>query len=415
MSQYIPLFALLFVFLLIAFRRIGSLRLQIWQIMLAGALIVLVTGSISFGDAFNAINYDVILFLFGMFVIGEALEESGYLSHLSYKLFRRTKSIDSLILFILFGFGLASAFLMNDTCAIIGAPVVIALAKKHHFPAKIMLLCLAFAVTLGSVPSPIGNPQNLLIALAGGEWNSFITFAQYLLIPTILNLFFTYILLKIYFGRDFHKHKLVHEDAPLRDGRLAIVSKISLVLLILMIALKMLSTIIPFGIDIRLTYIALVSALPIILFSNSRIQILRKIDWSTLVFFAAMFILMESVWDTNFFQPLITDSGADITSTPTILLVSIVVSQFISNVPLTALYLPILAHAGAGAKELVALAAGSTIAGNLFILGAASNVIIIQNAEKKAGETLTFMDFARIGIPLTIINAIVYWVFLGVL
>ena len=412
MNQYIPLFALLLVFFLIAFRRIGSVRFQIWQIMLVGAIIVLVAGSITPIDALRAINFDVIFFLFGMFVIGESLEESGYLSHLSYRLFRRTKSLDSLVLFILFGFGLASAFLMNDTCAIIGTPVVIALAKKHHFPVKIMLLCLAFAVTLGSVPSPIGNPQNLLIALGGGTGNSFITFAQYLLIPTIVNLFLAYVVIRIFFGRDFNKHKLIHEDVPLSDGKLAGISQASLLLLVLMVALKMLSTLFSFGIDIRLTYIALVSALPIILFSSQRIQIIRKIDWSTLVFFAAMFVLMESVWGTGFFQSLIRDSGADISSTPMILIVGIVISQFISNVPLVALYLPVLTHAGVGARELMALAAGSTIAGNLFILGAASNVIIIQNAEKKAGETLTFMEFAKIGIPLTIINVLVYWVFL---
>jgi Na+/H+ antiporter NhaD/arsenite permease-like protein len=61
---------------------------------------------------------------------------------------------------------------------------------------------------------------------------------------------------------------------------------------------------------------------------------------------------------------------------------------------------------------MIALAAGSTIAGNLFILGAASNVIIIQNAEKKTGATLTFLDFAKIGIPLTILNIFIYWLFL---
>jgi Na+/H+ antiporter NhaD/arsenite permease-like protein len=81
-------------------------------------------------------------------------------------------------------------------------------------------------------------------------------------------------------------------------------------------------------------------------------------------------------------------------------------------VPLVALYLPVLRHAGAGTPALMALAAASTIAGNPFILGAASNVIIIQAAEKKAGTTITFREFARIGIPLTFINAIIYWVFL---
>jgi Na+/H+ antiporter NhaD/arsenite permease-like protein len=102
----------------------------------------------------------------------------------------------------------------------------------------------------------------------------------------------------------------------------------------------------------------------------------------------------------------------DMISITAIMAVSIILSQFISNVPLVALYLPILIHAGVSEKEMIALAAGSTIAGNLSILGAASNVIIIQNAEKKAQETITFLEFLRIGIPLTIVNTLVYWLFL---
>jgi Na+/H+ antiporter NhaD/arsenite permease-like protein len=164
--------------------------------------------------------------------------------------------------------------------------------------------------------------------------------------------------------------------------------------------------------DFSLTYIALISALPIMLFSSKRVEIIKRIDWSTLIFFAAMFVVMQSVWDAGFFQLLLDKSNIEITSMSTILLVSIILSQLLSNVPLVALYLPLLLHAGAGTMEIVALAAGSTIAGNLTILGAASNVIIIQNAEKKAGETLTSLEFAKIGIPLTLINALVYWVFL---
>lgn len=55
---------------------------------------------------------------------------------------------------------------------------------------------------------------------------------------------------------------------------------------------------------------------------------------------------------------------------------------------------------------------GSTLAGDLFILGAARNVIVIQNAAERAGETLTFWEFALIGIPLTLLNAAVAWLFL---
>jgi Na+/H+ antiporter NhaD/arsenite permease-like protein len=57
----------------------------------------------------------------------------------------------------------------------------------------------------------------------------------------------------------------------------------------------------------------------------------------------------------------------------------------------------------------MALAAGSTIAGNLMILGAASNVIIVQKAERQAHATLTFMQFARAGVPLTVVQVAVYW------
>jgi Na+/H+ antiporter NhaD/arsenite permease-like protein len=64
------------------------------------------------------------LFLFGVFTIGQAMEESGYLSNLSYKLFNRAKNLDTLVLFILFGIGILSAILMNDTLAIIGTGVV---------------------------------------------------------------------------------------------------------------------------------------------------------------------------------------------------------------------------------------------------------------------------------------------------
>jgi Na+/H+ antiporter NhaD/arsenite permease-like protein len=92
---------------------------------------------------------------------------------------------------------------------------------------------------------------------------------------------------------------------------------------------------------------------------------------------------------------------------------SVLLSQLISNVPLVALYLPMLTQMGVSTEGMMALAAGSTIAGNLSILGAASNVIIIQNAEQKAGETLTFLEFVKIGAPLTMINVVVYGLFLS--
>jgi Na+/H+ antiporter NhaD/arsenite permease-like protein len=383
--------------------------------MLLGAIAVLITGQISLAEALQSINVDVMLFLFGMFIVGAAMEESGYLSHLAYNLFKRARSIDSLILSILFGMGVASAFLMNDTIAIIGTPAMLLLAKKQEISPKLLLLTLAFAVTIGSVTSPIGNPQNVLIAINGGIPNPFITFSRYLLLPTILNLFIAYFLLKLFYRKQFHSRPLSHSQEPIKDHQVARLSKISLLLIVALVMIKIILGSFAPQVDFRLTYIALAAAIPILIFSPRRARILKNIDWQTLIFFAAMFVLMKSVWLTGFFQSTIVSLNLNITSIPMILIISVLVSQFISNVPLVALYLPMLTHAGASVKEMVALAAGSTIAGNLFILGAASNVIIIQNAERKSGETLTFFEFARIGIPLTITNVLSYWIFLSLL
>jgi Na+/H+ antiporter NhaD/arsenite permease-like protein len=328
------------VFLLIAVRQIGRVKFQIWQVMLLGALAVLMTGQISPSTALHAINLDVMLFLFGMFIVGEALDESGYLSHLSHRFFRRARSLDRLILAVLFGMGILSAFLMNDTLAIIGTPVMLLLAQKTGAPAKVLLLSLAFAITIGSVMSPIGNPQNLLIAINGNLTSPFVTFFKYLLIPTLVNLFLAYLLLRLFYKNYFRGELSNNSQEQIRDQRLATLSKVSLILLVVLILAKIVTVLLGLKIDFRLTYIALASAFPIVLLSPKRLGIIKRIDWYTLIFFAAMFVLMESVWDSGLFQSVLNATHLTPTSTSVILGISVLLSQLISNVPFVALYRP---------------------------------------------------------------------------
>lgn len=412
LSGMVSVIVLSVVFVLIVVRRIGRFRLQIWQAMLLGAVAVLLTGQISPAEALKAINLNVIAFLFGMFVVGQALEESGYLSHLSSRLLRRAKTMNGLLLLVLFAAGMLSAFLMNDTLAIIGTPVMLQIARKTGIRPKLLLLSLAFSVTIGSVMSPIGNPQNLLVAINGNVGSPFVTFLRYLAIPTLVSLLLTYLVLRFLYRRHLNSEPLDYSSDPITDAALARLSKVSLIIVIILVVAKITTSLLGLAVDFRLTYIALTAALPIIMLSPRRLGIIRGIDWTTLIFFAAMFVLMQSVWDSGYFQNIIADLHLNLQSIGVIMAVSILLSQLISNVPLVALYLPLLSHLGASAKEMMALAAGSTIAGNFSILGAASNVIIIQNAEKKAGEALTFWEFMRIGIPLTAVNALVYWLFL---
>ena len=407
-----PLLILLAVFVLIAVRQVGRFRFQIWQVMCAGAAAVLLTGGIGPAAALKAIDPDVMIFLFGMFAAGQVLELSGWLAHAKYEVFKRVNTEESLLLLLVFFMGIASAFLMNDTLAIIGTPVVLLIARKHDISPKALLLALAYSITVGSVMSPIGNPQNLLIAVNGDVPAPFLTFLKYLAVPTLLNLAAVFLLVRHFYPEEFTSCPLKNSQEPVKDKELARLARVTVFVLAVMIAAKVILVWLNPALDFGLIWIALAAAAPGLLFSPRRFEILRKADWSTLAFFAAMFVLMRAVWTTGFFQGLIARSGGDITGLGAVMGVSVGLSQLISNVPLVALYLPVLKHAGAGTPAFMALAAASTIAGNLFILGAASNVIIIQAAEKKTGTTITFREFARIGVPLTFINVIIYWVFL---
>lgn len=405
----IPMFVLAGVLLLTAVRRVGGMTFAIWQVMLAGAVVVVATGSITAGRALEAINWDVMIFLSGMFVVGEALDRSGVLDEWSSRLMRGCSSGKAVLGWVVVGSAVLSALLMNDTLAIIGTPLVLKVARHNGWKPAPLLLALAFGVTVGSVASPIGNPQNLLIALESELPNPFVTFALWLLIPTAVNVGLCFFILWWAYGRDLAGSVVPQEASPVPRGALARCSRISVAAIVALIVVKVVLVALDTGFELPLTWIAVAGAFPVLAGAPQRVAVVRNMDWTTLVFFAAMFVLMQAVWDTGAMQQLI--GKGDITSVPTLLWGSAALSQITSNVPAVALSLPLLRES-ASAEHYMALAAGSTLAGNLFILGAASNVIVIQNAEKQ-GETIGFWEFSRLGVPLTIVSLLVCWAVLG--
>jgi Na+/H+ antiporter NhaD/arsenite permease-like protein len=132
--------------------------------MMVGAALMVGFQIISIQSAFKSINLDVIGFLFGMFSIVSALDKSGVLKIISTKMLSKTENNPDLILMVLVvGMGLLSAFLVNDTMALLGIPLVIYVSKRTSIRSSILLIALSFGITVGSTMTPIGNPQNLLI------------------------------------------------------------------------------------------------------------------------------------------------------------------------------------------------------------------------------------------------------------
>ncbi|KTD00589.1 SLC13 family permease [Fluoribacter gormanii] len=395
----------------IAIRQITPVFIPIWLITTAGATAALLLNQISPQHAIAAIEPDVMLYLFGVFLIAQAAEDSGYLEQLTDKLFYHANTGKQALFIILFVLGLSSSLLMNDTIAIIGTPIIIQLCQSHKKLIKPLLFALAFSVTIGSALSPIGNPQNLLIAVQGEMPSPFLQFIKLLAIPTLINLAVTYLFICHFYGTILDEPIEKPIPSPVNDAHTVILVQLSLIILFLFIIVKIMLDCIQSSIHLNFSYMALVSSLPLLL-STYRKKFITRLDWGTLAFFASTFVLMQSVWDSGFFQTSINHFHLSITQVPVILIISIMLSQFISNVPMVALYLPLLMQHPVSDSSLLALAAGSTIAGNLSILGAASNIIIIQNCEKRGIRGFDFLEFIKTGAPLTLANILIYAYFL---
>ena len=449
LQQYIAISIFGAVYTLIIIGRTKRYHIPIWVSMLVGAFLVIVFQVIGLEAALKSINLYVIGFLCGMFSIVTALDKSGVLKLVAIKMLSRANSLDSLLLIFVVGMGILSAFLVNDTIALLGIPLIIYISKRVGIRPLVLLIALAFGISVGSTMTPIGNPQNLLIAIQSGISLPFTTFIVHLTIPTLINLFLTYFIIRIYFKRDLmlFLNKKINLEA--NDGSHMIaattylndnltspsssiignprLAKISSAILLTTIAGFIILEFLHFLhiANIGLSIIALLGAGFLYLLSGTdRKDILRRVDYSVLVFFAAMFVVTSALWSSgaismiishipspnpnNIFQSNLIISG-----------ISILLSQILINVPFVALYNFVMLNNGfAGdthVSQWMMLASASTIAANLTILGAASNIIIIDVAESRNIKAFTFIEFFKIGILVTLVNIVIYYLFIVIL
>lgn len=220
LNEFVAIGVFVIVFFLIVERRRLN-NIPIWTSMLIGAALMIGLQVISLEDAFKAINLDVIIFLFGMFSIVSALDRSGVLKFVAVKMLSKAgNDLNSILLVFVIGFGIISAFLVNDTIALLGIPLIVHISRQISIRPTVLFIALAFGISIGSVMTPIGNPQNLLISIKSNIPLPFLTFLRWLFIPTIVNLFLTYFILKVYFKEELSKvpHNRVGDGEKVMDN-----------------------------------------------------------------------------------------------------------------------------------------------------------------------------------------------------
>lgn len=409
-------------------RKIGGRTLPVWALMVVGAVLMVASLSISPEEALDSIDFRVISFLFGMLVICAGFENSGLIEYLVLILLRRAKNMNRLLLAIIFGSGLLSAVLVNDTIALLITPLVLSAASKIRLGEnKVLLLPLAFGITTGSTLSPIGNPQNLLVALDSGMAAPFAEFLLYLAVPTLVALFAVYFICKFLYRKDLARVEYGQMQRSLDEPSSAIsdwgLAKLSARVLLVLVFGFALVEIFPELQEAGLTLnvLALIAGIALLAITPRRLALLRSMNWGILIFFGGMFVVMRGVWDSGIGGALLSAvppplPNNSVQSTASIMISSTLLSQILSNVPFVQLYSYQLASLGFNSSHVVgwlALAAGSTLAGNLTLLGAVSNVIVIDSARMRGAESFSFLDFARAGVVITLVTGTIFFLFLA--
>ena len=395
-------------------------HIPVWSIMAFSAFVAVVTGLVSFDEVGLVIDIDVILFLIGMFSLVGLSESSGLLSALSVWYVSKFRSKHSLIYASSLLFGLLSAFAVNDTVALMGPPIAYVISRAASLDPKLMFLLLAYSLTIGSVMTPIGNPQNVLIAVQSGISAPFILFVEKLAVPTLINLVvLPLILIKIFKIRNEPVKISLIPNEFIKDKRDALLAGIGLLATIVSLVTNDLLELSGLPHVTHKGFIPFIVAAGTYLLSRNPRRVLAGVDWGTIVFFITMFITMEGVWRSGVLQPILSlllpGKLGILESTLSVTIASLLLSQVLSNVPFVKLFITFLKNSGYGPADVnvwLTLAAASTIAGNLTILGAASNIIVLETLETKMNTSITFMEFFKIGLLVTTVNTLIYLVFL---
>jgi Na+/H+ antiporter NhaD/arsenite permease-like protein len=385
-------------YLLIAAQQVPGLRLNRPAAALLGAVAMVTIGGLPLRDAYAAIDLDVMVFLLGVLIITGFLEVGGFFEWAAEHIVARAGSARSLLAGIVIASGLLSAFFVNDTICLVLTPLVIAVVRPLGLRSLPFLLAVALGSNVGSAMTPTGNPQNMLIGVASGI--HFAHFIAALALPSLGGLVIVFGVLAVLFRADLAVPLQRGIDAPpvFVDGALIVRSLVVFA-----------GALIGWLAGLSLPLVAITAAAVLLAISRrDPVLAFAKVEWSLLLLFGALFVVMRGARDLSIVASLTSSAGAQLSGAPLhdAVLTSAAMlglSNLVSNVPAVILWLPVVPTVAKPTFTWLVMAMSSTFAGNLTLLGSMANLIVAERAEAR-GEQVGFVDYLRAGVPVTLLT-----------
>ena len=401
-DRLIALVAFAGTYLGLALGRLPFFRVDRTGVAIIGGAVVVVSGLLPWDRAVAAVDAHTLVLLFGMMIVAAYLRLSGFFRLVTYAAVRRAHTPVGLLALIILAAGVLSALFVNDVVCLVMAPIVLDLVRRLHLPPVPYLIALATAANVGSVATLTGNPQNMLVGSFSG-----ISYRAFLLREApvaVVGLALVFAVIWLVYRRRLPP--ALPAEALDERGAVhhALMIKTMAAVAVMLVAFLA-------GVPIALVAIG-GAAYCLLTRRVNPDKVYREIDWGLLVLFTGLFVVIGGLEASGLAGETLGWAGAAGLYRPSVLtVVTAVLSNLVSNVPAVLLFKTVIPTFGEPTRAWLLLAMASTLAGNLTIQGSVANLIVVEQA-RGAGIQIGFLEYSKVGVPLTVVTLLVGWLLL---
>ena len=383
----------------LAIGKIPGLSIDRAGIALTGASLMLAAGVLTPEEAYRAIDLDTIVLLLGVMIVVANLRLSGFFAVVAARCAVFADRPVALLCAVTAASGFFSAFLVNDAICLVLAPLVLDLTQRMGRRPMPYLLAVAMASNAGSVATITGNPQNIMIgSFSEIPYTSFaLALTPVALAGMVLTVALTVLLHRAEFAASVRP---IPPPARPRANRVPVARAL--------LARALLAT----GAMVALFFAGQAPAKAAIVVGGCLLltrrvkttRIYQEIDWSLLLMFAGLFVIVAGAQRALLTRETIAAVGQmHLDRVPVLAGVSAVLSNLVSNVPAVLVLKPFVEGLANRDTAWLTVAMASTLAGNFTVLGSIANLIVVQKAAAR-GVAIGFWDYFRVGAPLTVLT-----------
>ncbi len=401
-DRLIALVAFAGTYLGLALGRLPFFRVDRTGVAIIGGAVVVVSGLLPWDRAVAAVDAHTLVLLFGMMIVAAYLRLSGFFRLVTYAAVRRAHTPVGLLALIIAAAGVLSALFVNDVVCLVMAPIVLDLVRRLRLPPVPYLIALATAANVGSVATLTGNPQNMLVGSFSG-----ISYRAFLLREApvaVVGLALVFAVIWLVYRRRLPP--ALPAEALDERGAVhhALMIKTMAAVAVMLVAFLA-------GVPIALVAIG-GAAYCLLTRRVNPDKVYREIDWGLLVLFTGLFVVIGGLEASGLAGETLGWAGAAGLYRPSVLtVVTAVLSNLVSNVPAVLLFKTVIPTFGEPTRAWLLLAMASTLAGNLTILGSVANLIVVEQA-RGAGIQIGFLEYSKVGVPVTVVTLLVGWLLL---